>query len=280
MDTVRQNEERAIESADTLPSAETLLRRLTGSLAHTLNNRLTGVIGSLDLALQGTDDPSLSVHLHRGLACALQAAELVRRMVAFAFRPSVPANVTVLALGQIAENTARRVREQHLPGLSVGMVSTSDGLVHGNAVLMQTALDQLVDNALEAMPEGGTVSLRVEDDTTVVRLSVTDTGGGLPDVTGARLFEPFVTTKCAGHLGLGLVLCRDLVQAQGGTLQLDWESSKGTTAVMTFPIVRHDSLVEGTPTQPALASSSNGDGRKKADTPSRSPATGPLWHVI
>src|SRR5262249_62298801 len=110
MDTVRQNEERAIESADTLPSAETLLRRLTGSLAHTLNNRLTGVIGSLDLALQGTDDPSLSVHLHRGLACALQAAELVRRMVAFAFRPSVPAYVTVRALCQIAENTAPRAR--------------------------------------------------------------------------------------------------------------------------------------------------------------------------
>ncbi len=278
MDTVRQNEEGAVVPVDTPPSAETLLRCLTGSLAHTLNNRLTGVIGSLDLALQETENPSLSAHLHRGLACALQAAELVRRMVAFAFRPSAPANVTVLALGHIAENTARRVREQQLPGLSVALVSTAGGLVHGNAVLMQTALDQLVDNALEAMPEGGTLTLRVEDDGTVVRLSVTDTGGGLPDVTAARLFEPFVTTKCAGHLGLGLVLCHDLVQAQGGTLQLDWETGKGTTGVMAFPAVRNDPLVEGTAAPVSLAS--NGDVRKKADAPSRSPASGPLWHVI
>src|SRR5262249_53872856 len=156
---------------------------------------------------------------------------MVRRMVAFAYRPAEQ-TAALLSLARLAENTARRVRERHLPGLTVAVSCSSAALVSGNVVLLQTAVDQLVNNALEAMPEGGTLALEVPEGGRGVRLSVSAAGGGLSAGAAAHLFEPFFTTRCAGHLGLGLVLCRDLVQAQGGGLRLRWEDGEGTTATL------------------------------------------------
>jgi signal transduction histidine kinase len=205
--------------------------------------------------------------LQAGLGCALQAAEMVRRLVAFAFRPAEYPAAALVWPAALAENTARRVRDQHLPGLTVVVSNTSAALVRGNAVLLQLALDQLVDNALEAMPQGGTLTLRVHDDGPAVCLGVTDTGGGLSAEARAHLFEPFVTTKCAGHLGLGLVLCRDLVQAQGGSLELHADAGAGTTATLRFPT--------SAPLAPeTLLSAAQ---KRTADPPQSDDA---LWHSI
>ena len=252
------------ESPAASPEAEWLLRQLTRSVAHNLNNRLTGVIGCLEGTLEAVGEESpLSARLQVGLTCALQAAEMVRRMIMFAFKPEGALGTALVNLGETAESAARRVREQHLPGLKVEVVRVSTTSGRANAVLVQLALDQLIDNAIEAMPEGGTLTLQVQDDGPDICLKVKDTGPGLSDEAAAHLFEPFVTTRCAGHLGLGLVLCRDLVQAQGGTLSLTWETGKGTTAALCFPAVREDN------TDPPP--------RREQASPS-SPGT--LWHVI
>ena len=161
------------------------------------------------------------------------------------------------------------MRDQHLPGLTVVVSNTSAALVRGNAVLLQLALDQLVDNALDAMPQGGTLTLRVRDEGPAVYLGVTDTGGGLSEEARAHLFEPFVTTKCAGHLGLGLVLCRDLVQAQGGVLELHADPGAGTTATLRFPVAA--------PAPPETLLSA---AQARAADPPPPQAGDALWHSI
>jgi signal transduction histidine kinase len=251
--------------AGTPGETELLLRRLTGSLAHNLNNRLTGVIGCLELALQELEPLSpLGNRLQLGLTCALQASEMVRRMVMFAFRPTGLPNTALVSLGEVAENAARRLREQHLPGMTIEVIQATTSAARANPVLVQLALDQLVDNAVEAMPEGGVLTLKGYDEGADVCLAVSDTGPGLAEQAAAHLFEPFVTTRTAGHLGLGLVLCRDLAEAQGGRLRLTWEAGRGATATLSFP------AEHGVRFAPPSSSGQE----------SQPPSSGALWHVI
>jgi signal transduction histidine kinase len=246
------------------PLPTDLLRRLTGSLAHNLNNRLTGVIGCLEWVLAEMEpDAPQAERLRNGLTCALQAAEMVRRMVMFAFRPVGLSSSSLVSLGEVAVNAGERIRELNLPGLSVEVIPSAARLARGNPILAQMAKEQLVQNAIEAMPSGGVLTLSVYDDGPHVCLSIRDTGPGLTDRAAAQLFEPFVTTQTAGHLGLGLVLCRDLMEAQGGSVKLTWEAGRGTTATLCFPAQREEG--ENSPPSRDQAAPSSSE---------------TLWHVI
>jgi signal transduction histidine kinase len=246
------------------PSAEELLRRLTGTLAHNLNNRLTVVVGSLELALQEVAaDTALAERLKAGLMAGLQSAEMVRRMVAFAYRPGGPPDTWLVSLGEVAENAAGRLRERQPAGLAVEVVHSTATPARANPLMVQLALEQLVTNAVEAMPAGGVLTLEVRDNSGGVCLEVRDTGPGLSDLAAAHLFEPFVTTHSAGHLGLGLVLCRDLARALGGGLSLTWQASKGTTATLSLPAGPTQAPADVHPVPPQ-----------------EPPPPGALWHVI
>ncbi|MDB5216477.1 MAG: sensor histidine kinase [Myxococcaceae bacterium] len=100
---------------------------------------------------------------------------------------------------------------------------------------LQGALFNLLRNAIEAMPEGGTLAIDAElrDATVVVRIG--DSGTGIPEEVRGRLFEPLVTTKPLG-LGLGLVTARTLVEGQGGTIACVGSDEHGTSFEITLPI--------------------------------------------
>jgi signal transduction histidine kinase len=87
----------------------------------------------------------------------------------------------------------------------------------------------------EAMPGGGTLILRAWDEGPRRCLSVSDTGPGLGAEVRRNLFEPFFTTKSFGHLGLGLALCRDVLEAQGGALHVTSPEGQRTTVTLSFP---------------------------------------------
>jgi signal transduction histidine kinase len=108
--------------------------------------------------------------------------------------------------------------------------------VRGNSLMIDQMLQNLISNALDAMPNGGTltVAAHAANAGDQVELKVTDTGVGLPKDRLEQIFKPFVTSKRTG-LGLGLSLVRQLVERLGGTIALSSQEGRGTTASLRLP---------------------------------------------
>ncbi len=211
------------------------LRRVTAGLAHNVNNALLGIIANLELSLRETPVGS---ETHARLGSALQVAEClgerVRRLVAFVVcTMDVP--TTAVCLRGVLQEAAHHIGATR-PDIRV-QIAEYDGeaLVQANEPLLHLVVEQLICNSLEAMPDGGTLFLGIREETHRRCLIVTDTGCGLIPEVRARLFEPFFTTKSFGHLGLGLTLCRSVLETMGGALHLTAAEGPGTTATLSLP---------------------------------------------
>jgi len=97
------------------------------------------------------------------------------------------------------------------------------------------ALTNLITNAVQAMPKGGQLSLKVNKNEQWALIIVEDTGIGISKENLARLFQPFFTTKARGQ-GLGLSVCSKLIEAQGGTISVDSKEGIGTTFTIRMPL--------------------------------------------
>jgi CheY-like chemotaxis protein len=110
-----------------------------------------------------------------------------------------------------------------------------DCVVDGSAAALREAITNLIFNAVDAMPTGGTIRLtaRRRDDRIIVEVS--DSGAGILPEIQSRIFDPFFTTKGEGGTGLGLPQVLAIVQRHGGTIDLDTESDRGTSFRLGFP---------------------------------------------
>jgi len=107
---------------------------------------------------------------------------------------------------------------------------------------MKQLFGNLVLNAIQAMPSGGTIGIRVKGGVPVssnsaksIEITVEDTGSGIPEGDLPRIFEPFYTTRTKGT-GLGLAICKQIVEAHGGTIRVAQTSPKGTVFEVTLPL--------------------------------------------
>jgi len=116
----------------------------------------------------------------------------------------------------------------HLEGLE------ALGLVAFHAATLRRAVLNLVQNALDAMPQGGRLTLAGQGTTTQVQVQVQDTGSGIPAALLAQIFEPLYTTK-PGGTGLGLYIVQEIVAAHGGQLTVQSAEGHGTTFTITLP---------------------------------------------
>jgi signal transduction histidine kinase len=217
------------------PAPGRTLLRLTAGLAHTVNNALTGTIGYLELALRQTPRGSnLFRDLEAALGCTHQAAEAVRQVVTFAHMPAhVPSEA--VSLREVAATAARSASACAPDRVRVVTSGERPARVAGRPALLSAAVEQVVRNALEALPDGGRLSFETEEVAARCRLWIRDSGPGLPEEVQRHLFEPFVTTKTFPHLGLGLALAAELARAQDGSLTLSSSPGLGTTVLFTFP---------------------------------------------
>ncbi|WP_230532810.1 MHYT domain-containing protein [Microvirga roseola] len=242
--TARKRAEDALRQAQKIEA----VGALTGSIAHDFNNLLAVVLGNLDLLRNRLpDDPKAKRLLDTAIQGAERGAVLTQRMLAFARRQDLKAeivDVRELVTG-IADLLQRSIGpmvqiETRFPlGLSA---------IHVDANQLELALLNLVVNARDAMPDGGVITIAARGETVTdghkcglppgpyVCLSVRDTGEGMDDATLARAMEPFFTTKGVGKgTGLGLSMVHGLAAQSGGCLLLNSDRDRGTTAEIWLP---------------------------------------------
>ena len=112
--------------------------------------------------------------------------------------------------------------------------------VYVDPVLMRRVLSNLVTNALQAMPNGGELTISAHNDENFAFITVSDTGVGIPKENLSKLFTPLFTTKAKGQ-GFGLAVCKRLVEAHGGQITVESESGKGSTFTIKIPL-GHENL--------------------------------------
>ncbi len=248
--------------------------QLTGGVAHDFNNLLMVISGNLDLidAKLGHDSPEIQA----AMRAIDRGADLTRRLLAFSRQQILQPQPVVLAdllqeIGELIRRTMGQsiILEIDLPA-ELPKVMADPAQLH-NAIL------NLALNARDAMPQGGTLTVRAETvwldgkdaknagakgvaAGTYVRLSVADTGTGItPDVL-ERVFDPFFTTKGVGQgSGLGLSMVYGFVKQSGGDITIDSAVARGTTVNLFLPLAQAEADTVP-PAEPSTAEPPRGAG--------------------
>jgi len=243
---LRESEERLLQA-----QKMEAVGRLAGGIAHDFNNLLTAIIGHADLLLDdlGENHPSAE-DAREVLHAANRAAGLTRQLLAFSRRQVL--DIRPVDLNALISQLDRMLRR--VVGERYSLVAELDGSlwpVSADAGQIEQVVLNLVVNARDAMPDGGTISLRTENwtlphplETTAgeappgeyAGLSVVDSGCGISTATAARIFEPFFTTKRPGEgTGLGLSTVLGIVEQSGGHVLLDSAEGRGSCFTVLLP---------------------------------------------
>jgi CheY-like chemotaxis protein/two-component sensor histidine kinase len=238
---------------------------LTGGLAHEYNNIMTAILGYGEFLRDALEKGSdLREYADMITASAERAARLTDGLLAYSRK-----QVTLMEATDV--NEVIRATERYLSSLvSEGIelvVELADGnlTVLGDKAQMEHVLINLATNAIDAMPEGGTLTIRsrrAEYGSDVVEhharitagtyavIAIADTGGGIDKKTQEKIFEPFFTTKEVGKgTGLGLSMVYGIVERHGGCVSVESDVGKGTTFEVYLPLreIRQEKVASPSP---------------------------------
>jgi PAS domain S-box-containing protein len=226
--------------------------QLTGGIAHDFNNLLAGISGSLELmqrALAAGRHAELQGFIDIAQGAAARGAALTQRLLAFSRRQTLDARPT--DANQLIDGMRELIARTVGPAISLRHAA-ADGLwlTQCDPNQLDNALLNLAINARDAMPQGGSLTLATRNTTLdaataqrfecppgdYVRVSVTDTGTGMPPEVAARAFDPFFTTKQIGEgTGLGLSMIYGFARQSGGHARIDSAPGHGTTVHIYLP---------------------------------------------
>ena len=238
--TRRRTSEQAFRQAQKMES----IGQLTAGLAHDFNNLLQVISGNLELLRGKLADERLRRYAETAAVAAERGAKLTRQLLAFARKTRLEPRATDLnalldEFGEMLESTAGSQVD-----LQVNLRRRLPA-IHVDPVHLEMALLNVLINARDAMPRGGTVTLatglmQLGDNGLpagrYVALSVSDEGEGMPAHVLERATEPFFTTKPTGKgTGLGLPMAQGFVQQSLGKLEIESAPGRGTTVRMLFP---------------------------------------------
>ena len=250
------SEHKALETKFAQSQKMQAVGQLAGGVAHDFNNLLTVIIGNSEFLLMRhqAGDPSFKEinEIHQN---ALRAATLVGQLLAFSRKQTMQPRVLAVrdVVGELALMLRRLLRE----GVDLKLEHGPDVWpVHADEAQLSNAIINLVVNARDAMPKGGTVTIRTANEVVTtpsalgtaimpagdyVRIEVADSGVGIAKEHLGKIFDPFFTTKPVGQgTGLGLATVYGIVKQTGGFITVDSETGKGATFRIFLPRYRID----------------------------------------
>jgi len=215
---------------------------LAAGVSHNLNNIITGIWGPAQILLRSTRDPHLLRQTELINTFAERAADLVARLHQTT-RMTEDTELQIINVNDIVheaiETTRPRWKDEPESRNITNHITTtlSDApMIRGAASDLYDALVNLIFNAIDAMPQGGELSLATQIIDQTVQITVTDTGDGMDDETRQKVFEPFFTTKTDVGRGLGLSTVYNTITRWHGHLAVNSTLGQGTTFMITLPL--------------------------------------------
>jgi hypothetical protein len=225
-----------------LKAAERLaaIGQTAGMVGHDIRNPLQSIEGALYLAREGLNSiPSQFVEksgVEDMLNLIGEQSKYINKIVSdlqdYA-RPLKP-QFEEIEVGRLIEDALCLVSIPQDVDFSVTVEKDIPKLMM-DPVMMKRVLTNLITNAVQAMPDGGKLTINVSKKEEAVYISVQDTGEGIPETVRPRLFTPLVTTKAKGQ-GFGLAVCKRLVEVHGGEITFESEVGKGSTFIVNIPV--------------------------------------------
>ncbi len=218
------------------------LGTLASGMAHEIGTPMNVIQGRAEYLLQRTTEEPIKKGLATIIAQVERITKIMNQLLTFARRRPIERKPMDLkkTIADCLDIVQERLKQHRVE------VETSYAeplpLVHADPDQMSQVLLNLVLNAIQAMPEGGRLSLALEPEGPGMKLSVADTGSGMPAETLNKIFDPFFTTKDVGAgTGLGLTVVHGIVEDHGGAIHVYSVPGRGTTFTIHLPIHRESS---------------------------------------
>jgi signal transduction histidine kinase/CheY-like chemotaxis protein len=239
------------------------LGEMASGVAHDFNNLLASILGRAQLLHERVQDVKLHQWLKVIERAAMDGARTVRRLQDFTGirrdQPAVAVDLTQV-VQQVLETTESIWRQdRRQSGVEIEVkTDLAEGLppVAGDPAELREAFTNLVLNAVDAMPGGGTLTLRTQITDGQVQVEVRDSGTGIPEHIREKIFDPFFTTKGPKGTGLGLSMAYGILQRHHGRITVESEEGHGTIFRLLFPAAVSGSVGEAAP-PPAVAAGSS-----------------------
>ena len=245
------------------------LGELASGVAHDFNNTLAGILGRAQLMLRTSDPEKIRKGLQIIIKAAEDGAKTVKRIQDFA-RQRRDHDFAPVAVEQLLLDVSEMTRPRWKEGaeandvlIRLDLQVRSKALVMGDGSELREVLVNMVFNALDAMPGGGTLTLATDETDGEVVISVRDTGGGMTPEVRSRIFDPFFTTKGKAGSGLGLAVSYGIIHRHGGTIEVESEVDRGTAFRIKLPQAQaaaeaSDAVADDASSQPPAAGAGSG----------------------
>jgi signal transduction histidine kinase len=237
----------------------TALGELVSTTTHEFNNVLMTIINYAKLGLRHKDAATREKSFEKILIASTRASKITNGVLGMARNRSVNQEPTDLRL--VVEDTLillERELNKYRVTVEKQFQAVPDAMVCANQI--QQVLLNLLINARQAMPGGGRVLIRLSHDaeTNMVELLIRDYGCGIPADKLPKIFDPFFTTKAGpdasgkGGTGLGLSLCKDIIEAHHGRIRVDSTPGKGTAFTLKLPVATAPAAPPSMPHMPVI----------------------------
>ena len=230
------------------------LGELAGGVAHDFNNVLAAILGRVQLLSMNFETPSgkqerrkVMRELKKGLEiiekASLDGAETVRRIQEFSRRRADDKCFTHLDINELVDHAleftkARWKDEAESKGIKIQIKKEISPLatIAGSASELREVFTNLINNAIDAMPQGGTIRIRTFKENSYIGIKIEDTGMGISKDISDRIFDPFFTTKGPQATGLGMSVSYGIITRHKGTISVDSQEGRGTVFTIKIPV--------------------------------------------
>ena len=231
------------------------LGELAGGVAHDFNNVLAAILGRVQLLKIQFKPPAGKQEKRKSMLDLMKSleiierassdgAETVRRIQEFSRKRTDDRNFTQLDMNQLLDDaveftSVRWKNEAESKGININIQKEYSSLPStlGSAAELREVFTNLINNALDAMPEGGCIRIRSYKENSHILVKIEDTGAGIPDDLRNRIFDPFFTTKGVQSTGLGMSISYGIIHRHKGTIVVNSSEGKGTTFTIKLPIL-------------------------------------------